>query len=496
MNNLRGSGLLLHITSLPGDYGVGDFGKNAFRFVDFLNETGTRFWQVLPLNPTDNALGNSPYSSSSAFALNPLLIDPEQLLESGLVEQSDLISISTAKGKVNYLQAYEFKKKILHEAYLNFKSAGNRVEFQLFCNRHKHWLEDYAMFTAFKDYFSGKVWTSWPEDIRNRKSGALQELREELYDQVEKAMFAQFLLAKQWFALRDHCNEAGIQLIGDIPIYVQHDSADVWANPRFFKLDKKGDPTFVAGVPPDYFSETGQLWGNPVYDWNALKKDRYDFWVKRLRHNFALYDIVRIDHFRGLVGYWEIPAGEETAINGKWVEAPVWDFYNEITKRFSFLPVIAEDLGEITPDVREFIMKTGFPGMRILQFGMMSKDPSDPFMPHNYLNNCVAYTGTHDNNTLKGWYQNEIEDHQRDWLNKYVGKNIHEDNVSFELIRMLLQSAAGMAVIQMQDLLDLDEGDRMNKPGSTGYWEFAFNWEDLSQERRDFLKELNVLYQR
>ena len=497
MINNRASGILLHISSLPSDYGVGDFGNNAYRFADFLKDTGTRYWQILPLNPTDAAMGHSPYSSSSAFAINPLFIDPEQLLAEGLLETKDLKRIERTSGKVNYGEASKHKTEILEKAYGNFRQSPMEATFHSFSEKHSYWLDDYALFVALKKHFGGEVWTGWPAEIRDRGDEALGIIRDKLSEEIGFERFVQFLAYRQWEKLHTYCNKNKVQLIGDIPIYVQFDSADVWSNPGYFKLDERKLPTHVAGVPPDYFSETGQLWGNPVYNWESLRNNDFSWWIKRLKHNFNLFDLARIDHFRGLIGYWEVPYGEVTAVNGEWVDVPVWDFYNEMQRQFSFLPVIAEDLGTITADVKEFLLKTRLPGMRVLQFGFMSEDPADNFLPHNYIENCVAYTGTHDNNTMRGWYREEVSDAQKDRLNKYMGKNINEANVSFEMIRRLMQSVAGIAIFQMQDLLNQDENFRMNTPSTAnGNWAYSFSWNELSKDKIDFLRELNHIYNR
>lgn len=497
MISSRGSGILLHISSLPGKYGIGDFGINARKFVDFLIETKTKYWQVLPLNPTEEGLGNSPYSSSSAFALNPLFIDPDDLVERKLLEKAEVIEVERAGNSVDYSEAYNYKYRLLDKAYQAYRQHTKNEAFTIFCQKNKFWLNDFALFRAIKQHYENREWFKWPEAIRDRDKEALMTIGKKLEDQIEKEKFIQFLAHEQWMTLKEYCNDNGIQLIGDIPIYIQHDSADVWANPRYFKLDENKKPTHVSGVPPDYFSETGQLWGTPVYNWEKLKEDNYLWWIRRLQNNFKLFDVVRIDHFRGLVGYWEVEANEETAINGRWVDVRIWDFYYALNRKFPALPVIAEDLGEITPDVREFILKTNFPGMRILQFGFQSMDPEYPFLPHNYDMNCVAYTGTHDNSTLIGWYETEIGDEERDWLNKYLGRKIDRENVSFELIRTLLQSRAGTAIFQMQDLLGLGVDGRMNTPSTaSGNWTFSFTWSQIKDHMKYFLKDMNELYGR
>ncbi|MEJ2067780.1 MAG: 4-alpha-glucanotransferase, partial [Deltaproteobacteria bacterium] len=354
MMKKRTSGILLHISSLSSPFGIGDMGPEAYRFVDFLVEAKQSFWQILPLNPTERIYGNSPYHSISAIAGNPLLISPELLVQNNfLTKENCEPTPKGATGRVDYDIIVPYKKRLFTIASEHFAKAEDRDEYERFCSENASWLEDFALFVALKAHFDGKAWNQWPPEARDRQPDALGTFKEKLHEAIERQKFLQYLFSRQWFALKEYCNEKGVQIIGDIPIYVDYDSVDVWTHPETFKLDAEGKPEAVAGVPPDYFSATGQLWGNPVYRWDILKQRGFDWWIRRMGHTLNLFDVVRIDHFRGLVAYWEVPAGEQTAIHGRWVEAPVYDFFDGLRAQFPSLPVIAEDLGVITPDVRE-----------------------------------------------------------------------------------------------------------------------------------------------
>jgi 4-alpha-glucanotransferase len=363
----RTSGILLHLTSLPSPFGVGDMGPGAFRFVDFLAETKQGLWQILPLNPTDPEHFSSPYHSTSAFACNPLLISPELLVRDGLLNKADFKSApGFPKNKVDYRSVGAYKAKLFTKAYERFKGKKPQYEYEKFCSENSRWLQDFALFMTLKSHFNGRVWSEWPQELRDRHSKALKSVRKELHEKGEMVMFLQYVFSSQWNTLKSYCNQKGIQIIGDLPIYVEHDSADVWTHPELFKLDDEKRPYAVAGVPPDYFSETGQLWGNPVYRWDVLKEQGFAWWVQRIERILRLCDMVRIDHFRGLVAYWEVPGTENTAINGRWIEVPATDFLNHLMRKFPFLPIIAEDLGLITPDVRETMRQFELPGMKAL----------------------------------------------------------------------------------------------------------------------------------
>ena len=494
----RASGILLHISSLPSDYGIGDFGPAAFRFVDFLAEAKQSFWQILPLNPTDTAFGSSPYHSISAFAGNPLLISPEFLVREELLENRDLDSLPIyPREKVSYPAVSADRRRILGIAYQRFKKMKNNHEFEEFCSVNSHWLEDYCLFAALKSRFHGQVWSRWPAEIQDRKPQSLCLLKKELSDSIEMEKFIQFIFSQQWFALKDYANQKEIKIIGDIPIYVEYNSADLWVHPEIFKLDKEKRPYVVAGVPPDYFSKTGQLWGNPIYRWKTLKEKRYDWWFRRIGHNLILADIVRIDHFRGLVGYWEVPASENTAINGKWIKAPAADFFNKLIKKFSHFPIIAEDLGIITPDVKKIMQHFGFPGMKVLLFAFGEDNPAHPYLPHTYGRNCVVYTGTHDNNTVKGWFENEASVEARKRLFRYLGKELIADEVAWALIRLAMMSVADTVIFPMQDILGLGQEARMNIPATVqGNWQWRLLPEQLSPLAAKKLLEMTDIYGR
>jgi 4-alpha-glucanotransferase len=494
----RGSGILLHITSLPSPYGVGDMGPGAYQFADFLVETKQSFWQILPLNPTDLAHGNSPYQSVSAFAGNPLLISPELMVRQGFLAQSDVENMPGYQIRpLDYPSVIASKERIFRVAYERFQQGGKRHEYERFCAENSSWLDDFALFIALRDHFSGKAWTEWPQEMRDRQPEALESLKAKLYDALEKTRFLQYVFFEQWHSLKAYCNHRGIQLFGDIPIYVIHESSDVWANPELFTLDDERKPSVVAGVPPDYFSETGQLWGNPVYRWDVLREGGYGWWIQRLQHNIKLFDLVRIDHFRGLVGYWVVPAGETNAVNGQWVEAPAEDFLNALLRRFPQLPIIAEDLGVITPDVREIMHRFDLPGMKVLLFAFGEDLPTNPYIPHNLEKNCVLYTGTHDNNTARGWFEREATLEVKKRLFHYVGREVPAEKIHWELIRLSMMSVANMVIIPMQDILGLGEEARMNRPAtSQGNWQWQLLQEQLTSSLAQGLREMTEIYGR
>ncbi len=471
----RGSGILLHITSLPSSYGVGDLGPEAYRFADFLAQTKQRYWQVLPLNPTDPAYGNSPYSSVSAFAGNTLLISPDLLVEEGLLSREDLDPVPPfPEARCDFSEVICYKGKLLERAYQRFNQNGKgRESFETFCSESSSWLEDFALFVVLKKQFDGKVWNQWPGELRDRNLKSLLAIKKDCADQMEKEKFWQYLFFEQWYALRTSCQQKGVNLFGDLAIYVSLDSADVWANPRLFKLDREKRPAFVSGVPPDYFSETGQLWGNPVYRWNVLKKSDYQWWRERIAHNLELFDVLKIDHFRGLVAYWEIPAGEKTAINGQWVKVPVKDFLDTLNQHFPRLPIVAEDLGLITPDVREVMDHFALPGMKVLLFAFGEDYPMHPYLPHTYEKNFLVYTGTHDNNTVRGWFEGDASSEDKQRLFRYLGREVPAEEIHWAMIRLAMMSVARSVILPMQDVLGLDGEARMNRPSiAHGNWEW------------------------
>jgi 4-alpha-glucanotransferase len=494
----RRSGILMHVSSLPSGYGIGDLGPWAYKFVDFLERTGQSYWQILPLSPTDPVQGNSPYASVSTFAGNCLLISPELMVEQGFLGSEDLDPIPAfPEDSVDYPAVIEYKMRLLDRAYERFKASSERDEFQGFVEQNSHWLEDYALFAALKVRKGSEVWSDWEAPVRDRHAEALEEVRKELGDLIERQRFIQFLFFRQWFALKKYCNDRGVRVFGDIPIYVSYDSSDVWADPQIFKLDDSKKPRFVAGVPPDYFSATGQLWGNPVYDWKACKASGFSWWLRRMGHVLSLYDVVRIDHFRGLVAYWEVAADEKTAVNGQWVEAPVDDFLNTLRKQFPEMPIVAEDLGLITEDVREVMERYGLPGMKVLLFAFGEDNPAHPYLPHNYSPEYVVYTGTHDNNTVKGWFENETDQGQKDRLYRYLGRPVAVEKLHWEMIRLALASVAETAVIPMQDLLGLSQHARMNQPGQLlGFWQWRLKPDQLTSPVESQLAEMTYTYGR
>jgi len=495
----RRSGVLLHLSSLPSPYGIGDLGPGAYLFADFLADAGQSIWQLLPLNPTSSASGNSPYSSFSAFAGNPLLISPERLAIEGFLMSGEIEGPPPFDGvKVNYAAASRYKADLLRKAFERF-SQGHREapEFAAFCRENAHWLDDYALFAALKEHFNGIAWNAWQPEIRRRAEAVLREWEEQLTDRVLAEKFFQYLFFRQWSAFKSYCNQKNIQLIGDLPIYVSYDSVDVWSHPLLFQLDEEQEPTVVAGVPPDYFSPTGQLWGNPVYRWQMLKESGYRWWIERFEHNLKLFDAIRLDHFRGFVGYWAIPGSETTAINGSWEPVPARDFFTALSRRFPYLPIIAEDLGVITPDVREIMAWFDFPGMKVLQFAFDGDPSANPYAPHNHVRNALVYTGTHDNNTTRGWFGSELDERGRERLVRYVGRNVGEAEVHWEMIRLAMMSVCATAIIPMQDVLGLGEDARMNVPAvAHGNWEWRLLPEQLSPRLAQQLARLTHLYGR
>ena len=522
----RASGILLHITSLPSKFGVGDLGPSAYEFVDFLDRAGQSFWQVLPLAPTDSYRGNSPYSSLSAFAGNPLLISPELLVNDGLLEAKEVDSrrrlkgasdgrilgegarhkrsnsqrrsMSSADDTCDYEGAYRLKNELFDTAFRRFKGdASLRGEFDRFVEKNTSWLDDYALFVVIKRLNEGKEWTEWNEALKERDASALKAIQAEHAALVERERFLQFVFYRQWGALKRYCNEKGIRLIGDIPIYVSFDSADAWSNGGIFKLGEDKKPLFVSGVPPDYFSRTGQLWGNPVYNWDVLRERRFDWWVERMRHNLELFDIVRIDHFRGLIAYWEVEAHEKTAVNGRWVPVPYDDFFSVLKESFPGLPFIAEDLGVITDDVRDAMCRYDIPGMRVLLFAFGEDNPKHPYLPHNYIPSCVVYTGTHDNNTVRGWFERESDAEERKRFFDYIGRRVGPEEAPEEMMRLLMMSVADTVIVPMQDVLGLGEEARMNKPATgDGNWLWRLGAGALSKKVEERLFGMTRVYGR
>lgn len=474
MRHPRSSGILMHPTSLPGRFGVGDIGPEAHKFVEFLAESGQRWWQTLPLGPT--GAGNSPYQSHSSFAGNPLLISPEAMVGRGWLEEADLPEPVPATDHVDYMEAIRAKNALIAKAFARFSPSD--VEFHRFVEREKHWLQDYALFMAIKEVRHGSAWFQWEPELVSRRPEALEAFAREAAESVRFHEFVQYVFYEQWKALRESCARRDVKLIGDIPIFVAHDSADVWARPDLFFLDAEGRPKFVAGVPPDYFSETGQLWGNPLYDWDAHAAEGYAWWSRRVGALLKQVDLIRIDHFRGFEAYWEVPGGAETAVNGRWVPGPGPALFHALKEHFPDLPFIAEDLGLITPPVEALRDEFDLPGMRVLQFGFSPDPEAEKHLPYRHVVNSIAYTGTHDNDTSYGWISNphvettqsleEIEEERRFAL-RFVGTDGKE--FGWDLIRQAWSSVAQVAIAPMQDVLGLDSKARMNVPGrGEGNW--------------------------
>lgn len=496
MNFERSSGILLHITSLPSNYGIGDLGASAYQFVDFLIASDQKLWQVLPLGHT--GFGDSPYQSFSAFAGNPLLISPDELLQKGLLSIEDIEDMPNFdKDYVEYGKVIEYKYMLYKIAFRNFKTTLSAVEkkkFKRFCSSNQRWLDHYALFMALKDHFGGRVWSSWSEDIKGRKVEAVEKYEKLLRNEIDFYKFLQYVFHDQWYELKAYANRNGIQIIGDIPIFVAYDSADVWANREMFYLDVKGFPTSVAGVPPDFFSETGQLWGNPLYDWEKIKNDGYAWWIDRFKSSLKLYDIIRIDHFRGFAAYWSIPYGEETAINGKWIEGPGADLFYEIEEKLGKLPIIAEDLGVITEDVVELRDEFHFPGMNILQYAFSEGDSA--YLPHNNIKNSVVYTGTHDNDTSWACFK-EMSEAEREKARSYMNSSSEDAAISWDFIRAAFSSPAVFAIIPLQDYLCLGSEGRMNKPGEVGHsWRWRYREATLKADMGEKISGLARLFGR
>lgn len=492
---------------MPSRFGIGDLGHVACEFVDFLAGADQRLWQVLPLNPT--GYGDSPYQCFSAFAANPLLIDLEQLRRQGILEAADLGDVPAFPGdRVDYGTVMKFKLPLLRRAasrFLRSSASQERALFEAFCSKNAWWLDDYALFMACKEAHQGAVWTNWGSSIRRREPGARQEWGAQLATEIETFKYWQFEFFRQWEAVRAHCGRYGIRIMGDIPIYVAHDSAEVWAHPELFHLGDDGYPAVMAGVPPDYFSASGQLWGNPIYRWDVLRASNYRWWVERFRAALSMFDIVRLDHFRGFEAYWEAPAGESTAIRGRWVKGPGADFFSALESQLGELPIVAENLGVITPEVEAIRKQFGYPGMSLLQFAF-GADPQGPsFRPHNYSRELVAYTGGHDNDTTVGWWTSfgtadstrtpEDIRRERAFTRAYLG--FENEPVNWVFIRTVLASVADVAIIPLQDVLGIGGEGRMNLPGRvSGNWQWRYQAGALTEELSKRLRCLTRMYDR
>ena len=494
----RCSGVLLHPTSLPGPHGVGDLGPAAFQFVEKLAEWHQTLWQVLPLGPV--GFGYSPYQSPSAFAINPMLISPEKLVDAGWLVPETLEALEPLPAEAaQFAEAEARKAQLLREAFVQFqqnRSDSDQQAWTQWCEEQAFWLEDYAAFMVLKELHGEGSWTQWPEGSRKRRITAMRTFRTEQAEALDFQRFVQWVGFEQWHALKEHANQRGIRIIGDLPIFVSHESADVWAHPELFELDASGQPTVIAGVPPDYFSETGQRWGNPLYCWDKLAKTGFLWWRQRLGSLLSQFDLIRIDHFRGFESYWEIPVSEPTAIRGHWKPGPGFSFFKRVQQDLGKLPVIAEDLGLITPEVHALRQQCEFPGMKILQFAF--SDPDNLYLPHNIQGtDSVAYTGTHDNDTLLGWFRT-LEASQREFLNHYLSRDVHEDNVCYELIRTTWATTAQLALVPLQDLLGLETEARMNTPGTVGgaNWRWRYQEGDLERVPADWLRLITRTYSR
>ncbi|MCR5012210.1 MAG: 4-alpha-glucanotransferase [Lachnospiraceae bacterium] len=492
---MRGSGILLPVTSIPSKYGIGCFSKEAYEFVDFLASAGQKYWQVLPMGPT--GYGDSPYQSFSTFAGNPYFVDVEEFIEKKWISRKDCESRDWGDDpeNVDYEKVYKNRFKILKKAFLKSRISEDK-EFIKFTKENKFWLDDYALFMALKENFKGKSFMYWPDEIRKHSKSAIKKYAEDpkYSDELMCYKFIQYFFYKQWFELKDYANEKGIKIIGDIPLYVAYDSADTWSNPELFQLDDNNDPIGVAGCPPDYFSATGQLWGNPLYDWDYHKKSGYAWWISRLKMCFSLYDVVRIDHFRGFESYYNIPYGDATAEFGHWEKGPGYDFFAAVKKALGKKEIIAEDLGYLTPAVFKLVDKTGFPGMKVLQFAFDCNEENN-YLPHNYNKNCVVYTGTHDNDTTIGWYESagaKDKKFARDYMGIKSAKNFN-----YSLIRHAMMSVADTAIIPMQDYLGLGSSARINTPSTLGgNWCWRMKPDAYTKNLAETIKEMTVLYGR
>jgi 4-alpha-glucanotransferase len=502
----RSSGILLHPTSLPGRFGVGDLGGEAYRFVDWLASAGQAYWQIMPLGPT--GYGDSPYSAFSAFAGNTNLVSPEKLVEAGLLEAPDIEDVpALPSARVEYGKVIEYKRGLLEKAFKNFtrklkEDEGLRRDYEGFEGFASVWLDDWALFAALKDEYAGEPWNTWAGGLARREASAVEAARRSFAARVEAHKFSQYVFFQQWLKLKRYANERGVRVVGDMPIFVAHNSADVWSRPELFKLGEDGRPSVVAGVPPDAFSATGQLWGNPIYDWERMRGDGFGWWVARVRETLKIVDVVRLDHFRGFAAFWEVPAEHETAEHGRWVEAPGREVFETLKGALGGeLPIVAEDLGTITPDVHRLRDDFDFPGMRVLQFAF-GGDPHDTHLPHEYTRNAVAYTGTHDNDTVVGWFRQrsregapEGERRERDLCLKYLGADGAE--INWDFIRAAYASVAALAVAQLQDVLGLPSDARMNTPASTeGNWDWRYAEGALTDELARRLRDMTAIYGR
>ena len=472
----RSSGILLHVTSLPSRHGIGDLGDTARKFVDFLAGTHQKYWQVLPLTPLEQGLGNSPYSSQSVFAGNTLLISLDKLQQDGWLETADINTHpSFPPGRVDFPAVRLYKEPLFDKAFETFQrnaGASQRAGFGQFCQESDGWLDDFSLYACLTDLFEYQSWSTWEGGLADREPETMERYRVRLHPQIQREKFLQYVFYKQWNELKAYANQKNVRIFGDLPIYTDYNSADVWANQGLFQLDGKR-PVLVAGTPPDYFNADGQIWGLPLYDWHAAKETGFAWWMRRIRHNLNLFDLLRLDHFLGFVNYFAIPAQDFTAENGMWVQAPAEDFFETLFRTFPDPPIVAEDLGILSARVVQFIEHYRLPGMKVLQFAFTGEEGQNPYLPHNHPENCAVYTATHDNNTTKGWWRTEAEDYEKHRLQAYMNAEINEHSAATMLMTLAMHCRANLAILTMQDLLNLDESARMNTPGiGQGNWEW------------------------
>ena len=492
----------MHVTSLPSKHGIGDLGPEACRFVDFLKAAGQNYWQLLPLNHTTATAEYSPYKCLSAFAGHPLLISPDLLHQDGWLTRREVSDPPAwPAARVDFAKVSSYKEKLLDAAFTRFQKAPQPPDYACFVEEHRAWLEPYANFVALRRHFKGRLWCDWPAKIRDSglesSPSANPQSAIRNPQSVERERFCQYIFFQQYLRLKRYCNERGVQVIGDVPIYVAYDSADVWSHPDLFKLNRARKPRFVAGVPPDYFSATGQLWGNPVYDWPRLEETGFEWWLQRIKHNLLLFDFVRIDHFRGLVAYWEIPGSHKNAMRGKWVKAPHDSLLRELFRQIPFAAIFVEDLGYITADVREVVARYNFPRMNVLQFAFGGDPARSTHAPHTYAENSIVYTGTHDNNTTRGWFEEDLKADARKRLFDYLGRRFTAGDIAWELMRAALRSVAKIAIIPMQDVLNLGAAARMNLPaGKGGNWQWRMPPGRLDARLAERLRKLTQIYGR
>lgn len=494
----RSSGILLHVTSLPSKFGIGDLGPEAYRFADFLVEAGQNYWQVLPLNETNPQAGHSPYSSLSAFAGNTLVISPELLYRDGLLQKQDLAELPAfGEGPVDFDAVIASRRMLFDRAFERFRRVADKHDYEAFAWWNRRWLDDYALFVSLFQKFEKGYWFDWPPRFRDRNEEALSRARSDLRDQIDRIKFLQFEFFKQWFALEHYCFERGVGIIGDVAIYVGHNSADVWAHREIFELTRTGRLRFVAGFPGDSLNPAGQLWGNPLYDWEALKRTHYRWWMDRLRHNLLLYEIVRIDHFRGFIQYWQVPARHKTAEKGRWVRGPADDFFNAVFRHFPYPPFVTEVLGAATPDINEYLHKLQFPNVDVLLFAFDGSFAENRYYPHFHYPNSALYTSTHDTNTVRGWFETEASKAMKQRLFRYLGRDVSANRVAWELVRLAMMSVASLAIMPIQDVLSLGDEARMNRPGvATGQWRWRLRPGQITPAVVRRLAELTHTYGR